>query len=41
MFNIKHYIRDKIADLGEFCNEHPYSKSAYNTYLFLCWLCFK
>lgn len=40
-FNIKHQIREQIADLGSYCNEHPYSKAAYNIYLFLCWLCFK
>lgn len=29
MLNIKHHIREKIAYLGSYSNEHPCDKTAY------------
>lgn len=34
-------IKEEIAELGCYCNEHPHYKGVYNIYLFLCWLCYK
>ena len=34
-------IREKIAELGCYCNEHPHYQGVYNIYLFLCRLCYK
>ena len=39
-FSIKRHIRERIAELGCYCNKHPRNKLIYNIYLLLCWLNF-
>lgn len=33
-------IREKIGELGNYCNNNPGDKYAYNWYLFLCGIFF-
>lgn len=40
VINLKHRIRRKISQLGEYCNEHPGDDITYNIYVFLVALFF-
>lgn len=32
---MKRYLRYKVSELGEYCNNHPYDKVAYGLYLIM------
>ena len=40
VINLKHRIRRKIGQLGEYCNAHPSDEITYNIYVFLVALFF-
>lgn len=34
-WKLKRWGRNKVSNLGEYCNNHPYDKVAYGIYLML------